>query len=335
MKRVLFVIAIAMGITLVSGACGGPAAQAPTPTSAPLPDNAMLATKTAAAPKDGADPAWSKTPPLVFTAKGHGDVEGGSVKVTSRALYSDSDIYMLFTWADSEASQVKTSWKYDGKTWSKQTGDEDRIALMWEITPIKDFSSKGCTIMCHTKAGSDTPVSMGVNSPTEKADLWHWKSYTSDPLGYADDYSVVQDDPSKPTTGRKADAGGGATVNNETQAKDKPAFVQDPTKNAMVAGYLLKDQTVDIKDYGVFKAGDTLAYRMLTPFTDSRGDIKATGAWKDGNWTVMLSRKLNTGHDDDVAFDPAKVYNLAAAVWNNAQNGDKFASGPLMLYFGK
>jgi ethylbenzene dehydrogenase len=335
MKRTLFVMAIAVGIVLIIGACGGPAAPPPAPTPLPLPDNALLVTKTATAPKDGADPAWSKTPPMFFTAKGRGDVEGGSVKVTGRALYSDSDIYLLFTWADSEATLIRGTWSYDGKTWTHQTGDEDRIALMWEITPIKDFAAKGCTVMCHNKPGSDTPASMGVNSPTEKADLWHWKSYSSNPEGFADDYNVVQDDPAKPTTGRKADTGGGATVNNETKEKDKPAFVQDSAKTASTAGVLLKDQAVDIKDYSVFKAGTTLPYRMLTPYTDSRGDIKAVGGWKDGNWTVMLSRKLKTGNDEDVTFDTTKPYSFAAAIWNNAQDEDKYTSGPLLMQFGK
>ena len=32
--------------------------------------------------------------------------------------------------------------------------------------------------------------------------------------------------------------------------------------------------------------------------------------YADGAWTVMLSRKLNTGNDDDVAFDPRKKYNF-------------------------
>jgi len=335
MKRILYTIAIAVSIALVIGACGGPAAPAPTPTALPLPDNALLAAKTATAPKDGADPAWSKAPPMVFTTKGRGKVEGGTVKVTSRALYSGSDLYLLFTWADSEATLVREAWKYDGKAWSHQKDDEDRIALMWEITPVKDFNSKGCTVLCHNKPGSETPASMGVNTPAEKVDLWHWKAYSSNLLGFADDYSVVQDDPAKPTTGRKADAGGGATVNNENQAKDMPAFMQDPSKKASIANALLKDEAVAIKDYTVFKAGDTLPYRMLTPYADNRGDVKAVGVWKDGNWTVMLSRKLNTGHDDDVVFDPAKVYNLAAAVWNNAEDEDKFASGPLQLHFGK
>ena len=40
----------------------------------------------------------------------------------------------------------------------------------------------------------------------------------------------------------------------------------------------------------------------------SRADIQARGCWREGVWTVELARKLDTGHDDDVAFTVGGEY---------------------------
>ena len=51
--------------------------------------------------------------------------------------------------------------------------------------------------------------------------------------------------------------------------------------------------------------GDLLFQRVLRPPTQSRGDIQAYGTFykkagdKMGTWTLILRRKLNTGHYED------------------------------------
>jgi len=301
---------------------------APTATTKPLPPNALVALKVAAAPKDAADAAWAKATALTVKTNGLGTVAGKTMDVTAKALWTDTDIYFLFTWADPTESMVKGTWKFDGTKWEQQKGDEDRISLLWEITPIPNFATQGCMAACHGKT-------MGTNAATEKGDLWHWKSYRSAPLAFADDGYIEKDDAAAGTTGRKSDPGGGGDSKNETAQKDKPALMQDPAKTPSVKGFLVKGETVEIKDYSIFKAGDTVPYRILSKPDGSRGDIKASSAWKDGKWTVMLARKLNTGNADDVAFDPTKTYPFGLAVYDDAGDMDKYGSGVLNLVFGQ
>lgn len=305
-----------------------PPTAVPTATTKPLPPNALVALKVATAPKDAADAAWAKATALTVKTSGYGTVAGKSLDVTAKALWTDTDVYFLFTWADATQSMVKETWKFDGTKWEKQKGDEDRLSMLWEITPIANFATQGCMALCHGKT-------MGTNAATEKGDLWHWKSYRSEPLGFADDGYVEKDDAAAGTTGRKSDPGGGGDSKNETAAKDKPALMQDPAKTPSAKGFLVKGETVEIKDYAAFKAGDTIPYRILSKPDGSRGDIKSVGVWKDGKWTLFLARKLKTGNADDVAFDPTKTYPFALAIYDDAGDTNKYGSGVLNLVFGQ
>ncbi len=312
---------------------------APTATTAPTakPTEAqpaasgatLTAAKVSAAPKNADDAAWNSA--TAFKTK------LGKSDLTLKAVYTSDEIYFLATWTDDTESMVKGAWKYDGTKWGKQSGDEDRITFAWEMTPIKDFATKGCAVLCHVAGSDQTKWYMAVNSATEKADLWHWKSYRSNPLNFADDGSIsVSDTKAAPPTGRLSDPGGGGDSRNETADKTKPALMQDPAKTPSAKGFLVKGETVEIKDYASFKAGDVLPYRILSKPDGSRGDIKANGVWAKGMWTLMLNRKLNTGNADDVQFDPSKTYLFSVAIYDNAGDYNKSSyPGTITLTFAK
>ncbi|WP_342664859.1 ethylbenzene dehydrogenase-related protein [Meiothermus rufus] len=58
----------------------------------------------------------------------------------------------------------------------------------------------------------------------------------------------------------------------------------------------------------------------------------ARGVWKDGYWTLMLKRKLNTGSGNDVVFEPGRSITMSLAVYDNAGDNNKYASlAPLRL----
>lgn len=304
-------------------------------TAAPGDGKTLRALKVKDPPSGPADPAWSKAQPLQVRLTG-ADVEplrGKTADVTVKALWTDSELHMLFRWQDATQSMVKGAWKFDGKAWSKQKGDEDRLALAWEITSIDKFATKGCAVLCHSTDPDPKKWYMATNSPTEKADLWHWKSYRSSPLGFADDGFIVESPDKK--GGRKSDPGSGGDEKNEAASKDRPKWVQDPAKKPSAPGFLLKDEAVEIKDDSAFKAGDVVPFRTLSKPGGSRGDIKATGTYQDGGWTVWMSRKLDTGHDDDVKFNTAKTNTFGLAVYENAGDEFKYTSNPLKLTFVK
>ena len=92
---------------------------------------------------------------------------------------------------------------------------------------------------------------------------------------------------------------------------------------------------MEIKDYSVFKSGDTVTYRMPKVPEGSRADIKAVSRYADGSWSVLLYRQLDTGNDDDVAFNPRKKYNFAMALFDNSGDEDSYDSEVLTLQFSR
>ena len=87
--------------------------------------------------------------------------------------------------------------------------------------------------------------------------------------------------------------------------------MQDPAKKPSAPGFLLFEEAVKITDYSIFKPGDIIPFRLPKRPTGSRFDVKALSRYSNGEWTVLLYRKLNTGHSDDVAFNPMKNYSFA------------------------
>ena len=227
-----------------------------------------------------------------------------------------------------------------------------RLASMWDaivraMTPqeedlltsalnrINNFATKGCTVVCHVPKGAPNAKDgkFGTSTGAEKGDLWHWKGARSDPAGVADDTWVTMISEKK--GGRKGDAGSGGDKKNITADKSKPMYTLAPGKKLGKHGILLAADAVEIADYSVFQAGDVVTYRMPKTAAGSRGDIKAVSSYGYGGWTVMLHRKLDTGNDDDTAFNPRKKYSFTMALFDNSGDEDSYDSEVMTLQFKK
>jgi len=268
------------------------------------------------------DVVWTQLQGAKANLFGLGEVAGKQLELEMKAAHNGQEVAFYFRWPDKEPSLVKGAWLFDGANWKRQAGDEDRLALFFPITEIAAFNAGGCAGLCHA---TDKGAYMATNSPSEKADLWHWKSYRSNPLNFADDgYVTIK--PENATTGRMSDPGSGGDKQNLTTDKSKPLYMQDPNKKPTLPGFLLDDEKVEIKDYGIFKAGDVIPYRILTRPNGDRGDIVAQAVWKDGYWTLVLRRKINTGSANDVVFQPGQAISVGIAVYDNSGDSNKYAS---------
>jgi len=288
-----------------------------------------------AAPAGLDDPVWSSVKAIEVPFDGKEVFAGKKTSVTTKAVYTGDRIFFLFKWADTTLSVTKEAWKYDGLKWSHMPGNEDRISLLFEINRINNFATKGCAVLCHVPAGAPNAKDgkFGTVSEAEKGDLWHWKAARSDPAGFADDTWLTKAD--LKNTGRKNDAGKGGDKSNMTADKTRPQYMLAPGKKLAKNDILLASHAVEITDYSVFKAGDTLTYRMPVTPEGSRADIQALSRWTDGQWTVMLFRKLDTGHDDDVAFNPKRSYNFAMALFDDSGDEDSYDSETITLEFSR
>lgn len=323
--------------------------------------NELKAKKVAQGPViDGKpDKIWNKVRPfkIKLTEGEHPKEVTASVK----ALYTDTDLYLLIRWKDPTESYNRV-YEFDGTQWIKRKGNEDRLGMMWDINDnIKDFKTKGCAILCHEEGKY-----MKTSAPRERGDVWHWKAQTSNPVGYADDQMLTDikaekgnqeetaaekdhhdeagaekghhdeagaekdhhDEAGKTNdeeehqhegTGRINDKkeGGSYSANWDEAAKRPKYTFRDNSKFGPI---LTKAEAVVITKNTTFTKGFILPQEVLEKPVGSRGDIEAKGVWRKGTWTLEIKRAFKTGHDDDVQFDPSKVYYFGMSIFDNTHD---------------
>jgi hypothetical protein len=316
---------------LVAGACGS-AGSAP-------PPNDLFAAKGAPSSLAADDPAWNAAAVMTIkTTVVEGSATKQGVDVQAQALYNSTDIWFRVSWPDATQT-VDRFWQYDGKKWTS-VGSEDRLALLWEITPLDRFQTHGCTALCHNPVAD--PIAkwyMVTPAADGRADNWQWLAGRTNPVGQFDDKYLVGALPDPASTGSSfvndtTDSGG--YTNNRTADGLGPAKMQDPAKPASAGpGFLLASEAVAI-DPTKFKAGDKVPRDLLSPVVGSRGDIAAKGVWANGMWTVVFHRKLDTGNTDDIQFIAGRTIPFGLAVFDNASGfNHTVAIEPTYLKFSR
>jgi hypothetical protein len=245
------------------------------------------------------------------------------VDVNMQALYSDSDIWFRFQWADT-TNDATTVWQWDGTKWNGSVSTTaDRLALYWQMAPSAEFESLGCAALCHKTSDPIAKWYMIAPHATDILDNWQWTASTSAPMGQVNDLSIKGAQSGDPTSTAyresaiAADPGTGGTVANTNQAGDGPKSMQDPSKPASYGpNYLAVNEAVTL-DVSKLKAGDKIPKSMLSPWLGDRGDVDAKTQYANGQYTVVFHRKLDTGHpDDDVKLAVGGTYTFGLAVWD-------------------
>lgn len=203
--------------------------------------------------------------------------------------------------------------------------------------------SSGRADMWHSKAGRGAAYTSaaGSNINIDPA-TFEITAGTFSMIGYADDKYVdvwADDATNGEDGGRYGDAGTSAYSHNRIGDKSRPKWMEkNPTDyaDAMVltqeeidAGECVGDATTGVSD------ADALTYwpkytaltaivpeRILRQTDGSRADLAFGAVWNNGKWITEMSRKLNTGHDDDVQFtDFTKEYLFNIAQFDNSRHG--------------
>ena len=175
-------------------------------------------------------------------------------------------------------------------------------------------------------------------------DLMQWRAARSAPVGMTDDGYVLEY--------RLFDAGKKPFSWNLDKKTMTPKFMFDPSKVGMKA-ITVADIGDPTKPYAIikeqnavpydpdagWKEGDVLPGRLLTR-TGTSGSAadnsEVTSEWKDGMWTVVWARPLDTGHpEDDKAIEDGKAYSFGFAVHDdNVTTRFHFVGFPLSIGFG-
>lgn len=289
-------------------------------------------------------------------------------QIQVKAAYNDSQMVFQFQWASDEGKYhdyyvyEAGEWKKMGGPWpyteAANTSYEDRLTFNMDDGQVTGFPQYGCFVTCHDDMRympqspadeGDLEITKYILDTGKRLDLWHWRAHRSNPTGYSDDQWVTNKDMTKEKDrgGRHGDAGTGPYSTNWDKEKSQPKFMFDASKAdyaafkwddlATVPYYYLSEEIAVPFDPALpWADGDTIPRRLLAVPTESRGDITANGVWKDGMWTVELTRKLDSGHpEDDVILQEGGLYHVAFALHKDKTgNRHHYVSFPLSLGLG-
>lgn len=263
---------------------------------------------------------WKARTPIELTTHHNKDLDGP--KVSMRAAHDGEHVYVMAQWKDATQSDVKKAWLFKDGKWTRQEGDEDRIAIAFNIN-AEGFAEKGCTALCHSGQ-------MGTKNKGEKADMWHWKAARGGQSGWCDEQVFIH--VAEAYSGAVDDAGKGSYSDNVNADKTAPTRVWK--KDAKREGGLNADNSEPISADFKPEDGYSVPSILIRNPEGSRGDVSCVSKWADGMWTVVFKRKLQTGNDDDAQFEAMKAIDFAIAVLDNKgvdKGTDHAKSGPRKL----
>ena len=112
--------------------------------------------------------------------------------------------------------------------------------------------------------------------------------------------------------------------------RDRNGNVKD---KGTLDGYLSKGQFIDMIEAAfVGKDVKTNDMHVLGARTDDHNDVTATGSYADGTYTVVITRKLNTGDPNDITLEPGKDFDIGIAIHDNKNGGRRhYTSFPLSI----
>jgi Ethylbenzene dehydrogenase/Prokaryotic cytochrome b561 len=296
--------------------------------------------KTTTPPKldgDASDRVWKLAEEVVVhTARGF-NLDGGEVDVHVRALHDGQSAYFLFRWQDATRSQkhiplMKTEggWKLVHTNYYNNDENEfyeDKFAVMLARSPIAaGNASRLGPKPLDDKPGPANGLGLHVTTDGSLADVWHWKSVRSGATHQMDDNYFgppMEAKPGRYTGGYSQDpnSGGSYQQNFEKIAGSPYVKLKYLPKNLAEQQARMGrfNPDVNVSDEGIYamhmsevvpysaKADAAIPVGTVIPsvlfdkpFGGDRGDVTAHAQWKDGWWTLEVSRKLDTGSKFDL-----------------------------------
>lgn len=223
--------------------------------------------------------------PLTYTTD-----KSNTLAVNIKAGVFEDDIYFYSKWADDTHDIIHKPYIWNTEKGKYITGPqrEDRFALQFEI--------------------SGNYTSNWFSGNEFVADMWHWKSSRTNPLGIAHDkYTILTKKP---------------TVGTYKYTLDDGSYLYLTRKSDNGKPYKTKRYFKKQKD-------QMPKYTPLTDMPKGMDDIKAKGIWKEGEWHLLQKRKLNTADKNDVTFSLGQHIKGGIAVFNHDENSHHFISKTL------
>lgn len=234
----------------------------------------------------------------------HGGKFPDPLVVDLRAFYTENELFLRLSWPDPTEDRDIRGWSFDGERWVNGGNAEDGFGIAWDGGGY--FTPFTCSVACHIEDfgvhGDSFHANNRMKLAAEEAvlDLWTWKARRTGRFGFADDRTLFAKGMEGDVPGEIFQENSRARLASETgllpfTEGDAPIYDQD--------GQAVGE---------TFLPPSTTAPGFLTESpAGSRADVRAVGVWRDGRWTVILRRPLDTGDPRDVRFVPGDKHGVA------------------------
>lgn len=218
---------------------------------------------------DNSDAVWQQAKPVMIND------QASKEALLLSAVYTDERVYFLVQYPDKAENPLHKPWMWDAAAERYVEGPhrEDTFVFKWSMM------------------AQDVNLS-NFSDDDYRADVWYWKANRTNLAGYADDKMHVLASKKKQVKPgqEEEDSHELRSVSGKLHYLNRVADQGEPPYRK-VARPEIKGEPVVNRFAPVVPSG-------------SRGDVEAKGRWVSGFWVIEFSRKLQTGHADDIQFSP-------------------------------
>lgn len=235
----------------------------------------------------------------------HGSTPPAPLNVDLRAFYTDTDLYLRFSWPDPTRDEAIRQWRFDGNEWQASPALEDGLGILWDNEDR--FRQFTCSYACHIDgfgvAGANFHANNRMKLPSDEGielDLWNWKAGRTARFGFADDRTIA-------FKGMEGDVPGEIFQENSRARSEGQGSVEI----FGVGDLPVYDQEGRSIGREFRPAGSSAPGYISARPVGSRADVAAVTEYRDGRWIVILHRALQTTDRRDVVFTPGKASGVA------------------------
>lgn len=275
------------------------------------------------------DIEWFGADSIQVQTFGGANFKSGVTEATIKTFHNRQRIYFLIKWADPTRSYNRFLIKNDSG-WKEEVSEYKNIRgeYIYSEDKLSLFLSKydNCASTCHIGTGDN----LGLHyTNDDTVDVWQWMAVSTNPACEADDrwWGGCENDI---YGGRhfenKASGGYESNFNDDWQ---QPYFLPKNILSRNWIWYGFDSYEPYNDDADTFPIGHRIPAVLVASTLGDRGDVIAKGKWRNGYWTVEISRNIATGSDFDLPFR-GELY-LGLAFFNNADISHSYHLKPIKL----
>ena len=164
---------------------------------------------------------------------------------------------------------------------------------------IQGDDREDCLVLKWKTSGGNMSYHHEVAEP-HTADVWFWKARRTNPAGYFDDKHQVV---------------------SQTASEDVFAYPSDKYGTLYITRKGDSGRSAYEEKFFFENKGPAVHKFYPREPQGSRADIKGKGKWENNYWTIEFSRKLDTGHADDIVISKDKECEFGICLYEMAATG--------------